>query len=116
MARLQTISRLLASSRHARVTLGCVRARSSAALAIEPEQIDEPGPSTFHRSPSLDEGKGKERERVSFSQAGSGLSSERRTYFAGSAAAEEADLVWGDSEVAQNVPGLEAGRVVECRR
>jgi hypothetical protein len=59
--------------------------------------------------------KGK-RERVAYKVGDAGISNERRIFFANDI---EAELVAGDQvgiEPGDEVAGLEAGRVVECRR
>lgn len=118
LQRAQAAARLLVGTSKSSSLRVAVRNRSTAALAVADEPIDEAGPSTFHRAAQSSRSpvtKGKERERVAFSQSGAGVSVERRTYFAGSP--DDAELaVWGDAEVGESLPGLEAGRVVECRR
>jgi hypothetical protein len=58
----------------------------------------------------------RERERVAYKVGDAGISNERRTFFANDI---ETELVAGDQagvEPGDEVAGLEAGRVVECRR
>ena len=58
----------------------------------------------------------KDREKIPF-EVKAGISNERRAFFESDVDVEYGEEIdWNAMEMAESIPGLEVGRVVECRR
>lgn len=58
----------------------------------------------------------REREKIHF-EVQAGISNDRRAFFENDVDAEKGEVMdFGEVEMAESMPGLEVGRVVECRR
>lgn len=122
MTARQAVSNGLTRHLRASRSFNGIRRYTSAAVAVSDSSSSysqDPGPSfrppTRARSSLFPQKpvKEKPRERVAYKQAGSAASSERRAFFADG---DKERSGWEDAEVGETIPGLEAGRVVECRR